>query len=261
MDDPGWFGPYRLTQSLPAARLGPLPACSARRWSAVDEQTSRPHVVYALECCRDRHGIRRFLSAAEHLSSLSHPHILSVGSWSLCARRGPCIVAAYQGDSGGLMTLKDLLRAKGGRMDPVEAHRAVRHMLEALVYLHERGIVDGCLGADRMLVSPRGSVVVELPGTWRTLWRRPADAAIALADVRAVGLVAHRLLTGVDPLPGAPLPQLAEAPWAGWLERSLGEGFTSAAQALDALLATPGPQRRGGLVQSLLGRLRGVQLF
>jgi hypothetical protein len=238
---PGWFGPYRIVRTLEPTRVGPREANPARapharRWAAVHERETSGHLVYTLELAKHRLNARRFTTALERIATLSHTHLLAVETYSLDEEWGGVIVTPYLGDPGGVVTLEELLDAKGGRMDPFEVQRGVTHLLEGLAEAHAQGIADGNLWLDRVHVDPRGSLRIELVGLWREMWRGGEVAeVVARDDIRAIAAMAYRMLAGVEhgTGPGAPL----DGRWESWLRRGLDplDGFTTAQDALREL--------------------------
>src|SRR5262249_19428627 len=86
-------------------------------------------------------------------------------------RHAGCRAVCRVSRAGG-GALEEPLEPKGGRMGGAEAVRAVLHLREGFGSLHRAGFTDGALGADRVLVDPRGPLLIELPGLRAALWRR-----------------------------------------------------------------------------------------
>jgi hypothetical protein len=231
----------------------------------VHERDHTGHLIYSLGAARDRFTKKRFLGAAEKLAPVRHAHLLSIEAYALSDKLGACIVAPYPGHHGGVVTLGELIEHKGGRITAAETQRALTHLLEGVSALHDAGLADGALGLDRVHVDPRGSLLIELPGLWRAQRSLPPLTDIdRRADVHAVALMGHQMLTGVSSVPVAPsLPADIELRWRAWLTIGLDplEGFSSASEALRSLpsasfSATPEP--KPGLVRNLLGKIRSV---
>src|SRR5688572_15810792 len=139
----GWFGPYRLVRALEATRVGPREANPgrsphARRWAAVHERETSGHLVYTMELAKHRLNARRFTAALERITVLNNTHLLPVETYSLDEEWGGVIVTPYLGDPGGVVTLEELLEAKGGRIDPFEVQRGVTHLLDGLGEAHAK---------------------------------------------------------------------------------------------------------------------------
>ncbi|HYE60690.1 MAG TPA: hypothetical protein VD997_01725 [Phycisphaerales bacterium] len=264
-----WFGPYRLVRALEPTRVGPRESNPVRspqalRWSAVHERETSGHLVYTLELAKHRLNARRFTSALEAISVLRHAHVLPIETYALDEQWGGVVVSPYLGDPGGVVTLDELVEAKGGRMDPFEVQRSATHMLEALAAAHSCGLADGNLWLDRVHVDPRGSLHIELLGLWREMWRG-GDVAevVARDDVRSVAAMAFRMLTGVEhgTGPGAPLDRR----WEHWLRRGLDpiDGFTTAEEALRELpsgQAVAKSMGASGALRTAAGRVRAALL-
>jgi hypothetical protein len=266
---PRWFGPYRLVRSLEPTRVGPrdsnpVRSPQAQRWSAVHERETSGHLVYTLELAKHRLNARRFTAALERISVLRHCHVLPIETYALDEEWGGVVVSPYLGDPGGVVTLEELVDAKGGRMDPFEVQRSATHLLEACIVAHSHGLADGNLWLDRVHVDPRGSLHIELMGLWREMWRGGEVAeAVARDDVRSVAAMAYRMLTGVEhgTGPGHPL----DLRWERWLRRGLDplDGFASSEDALrelpsgQAVAKSLGPS---GIVRSTVSRVRAAML-
>jgi len=274
MENSPRFGPYRIVQALEPTRLvspgeSPQSSRSARRFVAVHDRTSTSHLLYFLPA-PDRRSIRSFLAAAEPLSALHHPHLLAIEAYSLCTQRGACLISPFTGHHHGLLTLGELLRLKGGRMDQTEALRAIAQVLCALRYAHAQNVTDGALDLDRFQVDTRGSLQTELFGLARLLAPTPIPLSDAVRnDVHAIILVARSVLAGApDAATGPRMMEPKARPLdrrvLTWLAEGLDPlgGFTSANSALRALEAAQGQSMRDppriGIVRSALDRLRGV---
>lgn len=256
-----WFGPYKLIRELEPARISPVGVASSqvRRWAAVHERDDTGHLVYSLGPARDRFAKKRFLSAAEGLAALKQAHLLTADAYALSDRLGACLVAAYPGHHAGVVTLDELLEHKGGRLNGAEAVRAAAHLLEGIAAVHQAGFSDGALGADRVHVDPRGSLLIEMPTFWAALCgRREASPDRVRADVRRIVEMTLGMIAG--PLPRGGLAGDIDPRWAGWLSRGLdpAEGFSGAEEAMAALpkTAAVAGEPKPGLVRSLLDRIR-----
>ncbi len=262
------FGQYRLVRALDPTRIGPResdPARSptARRWAAVNDAQASGHLVYTLELAKHRLNARRFVAALERISRVHQQHLLPVEAYSLDDELGGCVVTPYLGDPGGVVTLEELLDAKGGRLGPLEVQRAVTQLLGGIAHAHAQGVADGNLWLDRVHVDPRGSLLIELLGLWREMWRG-GDVAMVVArdDVRAVAAMAYRMLTGVEhgTGPGGEIDRR----WEAWLRRGLDpiDGFATAAEALADLPSGQAVAKELGanVVRTVVTRVRAAML-
>lgn len=257
------IGPYRLVRPLKPGRLGV-------RWLAVNDLGPESHVIHELPVGGDKAEQRRFLNAIESLAGLDQPHILPIEQFTL-SRGGngrAYVITPYTGTMDGLVTLKDLLAAKGGSMSPLEAERAVVQLLEAVRHAHERSLRHGPIGLDEILVDRRGSLWIELYGMARLLRRAPGMSSPEPErdEVRSVIGTGYRLLTGVaadEPrMPAARLVKRLDKRWDGWFDEGLdaAAGYESAAEALAALPSSRREEesRRVGPVRVVLNRLLGT---
>ncbi len=254
------LGPYQLVQEL---AQGPWPEGVMSRYLGLHAEAQTSHVLYRLALAGDKSERRRVVSAFDALSHLSHPHVLRIERFTLEGDRAAWAVTPYTGAQSGLLTLPDHLSAKGGRMGLAEAERATRHVLEAMACGHERGIVNGPIDRERLLVDRFGSIRVELYGLDRMLdGLGSANAEVIRDEVRGAVELAYRLITGIDAdepmIPASRLAKKLDKRVSDWLEAGLDPagGYSSAAEALEALSETM-PRPVVGPVRQVLDRFRG----
>ena len=257
------LGPYRIIRPLAPRKL-------ASRWLAVHDRDQTSHVAHEF-ACRDRAEQRRFLSAFEKISELDHPHILQVEQFALADARLAWLLTPYTGNQDGLVTLESLLSAKGGRMPPQEADRAMSQLLSAIEYAHGMGYHHGPLSTDEILVDRHGRVSVDLYGLGRRLGGLAAgNAEVVRDEVRSVVEMGYRLITGDSAdeprIPAGRLIRKLDAHWDAWFDAGLDPlsgGFASAAEAAAALPSArrdaQGRTPAGG-VRTVLGRMRSAIL-
>ncbi|MFO0834667.1 MAG: hypothetical protein U0638_06840 [Phycisphaerales bacterium] len=229
------FGSYRLIRRLADAPLG-------ERWIARHELNHTAHTVYRLTKRFDRAAQARFLSAASE-STYKHPHLLDIQEFAFDLQGRACLVTPFTGNHLGLVTLGSLVEMKGGRMSPSEAERATLHLLGALLHTHASGGPShGPIAIDEVLVDKHGRAIIELYGLSQRIAASAAPArAMAADEIRSVGQIAYRLLTGLpaeEPMipAGRLIKKLPEA-WDRWFERALDAagGFESAERAIEQL--------------------------
>ena len=142
----------------------------------------------------------------ETLASLRHPNIISVLDYGFDEERRPYFTMDY------LMGAKTILDA-GQRLDDLGKVRLIQQMLQALAYLHRRGILHRDLKPANVLVTYRtvrildfglattqkstmqaaGSIPYIAPEVWED---EPHSEA---ADLYAVGIIAFELFAGSHP--------------------------------------------------------------
>lgn len=141
------------------------------------------------------------------LSSLRHPHIISVLDYGFDADRQPYFTMDL------LEEARTLLEA--GKNQPVEAQvKLLIQVLQALAYLHRRGILHRDLKPANVLVNERGQVkvldfglstaVTHAKGTAGTLtYMAPeviqGQSVSEASDLYAVGMMAYELFAGRYP--------------------------------------------------------------
>ena len=103
----------------------------------------------------------------ETLASLRHPNIISVLDYGFDEERRPFFTMDY------MLGAKTILEAGAG-MDEVGKVQLIQQMLQALAYLHRRGLAHGTLTTRRLLVSA-GRALVDGAGL-AALWSPPGHA-------------------------------------------------------------------------------------
>lgn len=216
------------------------------------------------------------------LASLRHPHIISVLDYGFDAQRQPYFTMDLLADA------RTLLEAGQGQPLATQAALLIQ-VLQALAYLHRRGILHRDLKPSNVLVTAQGQVKLldfgladVLAGTQgaagtlaymapEVLRGQPASQA---ADLYAVGVMAYQLLVGRHPfdtrhptrlmagiLQAAPDlspvadPRLA-AVLSRWLAKDPGQRYTGADEAIAALSQAadqPIPEESRALRESFLG--------
>lgn len=249
------FGPYRLVRELDCGPLG-------ERWLAVHEVDLSSHVVHRFNPRTDKSGQRRFLSGVESVAGLEHAHLTAIESYAMCPSGRGCVVTPYTGNQDGLVTLESLAQAKGGRLTPLEAERAVTHLLEAMEYAHGQGVVHGELHAAEVTVDRHGRVFIELYGLGRALAGLKTNSEVVRDEVRSAAEIGYRLITGLSPeeprIPAGKLVKKLEPAWDEWFERGLAAagGFATAEEARQYLPSVREVDEEPGRVRLVLSRIR-----
>jgi hypothetical protein len=167
------FGPYVYTAELGVLRVAA--DCVFARWASVHEMTGTSHLVYQmLGPARDKFTRRKFLRAAAGSAGECGPHALGITAYALQASGRACLVSRYPGDLGGVTTLRQHVKGKGGRLGPNELARAVEHLIDALAAGAQGGTVHGAFDLDGCVVDRGGRVAIELFG-FGPRWMRPAE--------------------------------------------------------------------------------------
>lgn len=153
-----------------------------------------------------------------------------------CNRPIPAGLDACPEDGGlALGSVTEALAA--GPVALTQVVRVMQEVLSQLADLHVTGVAHGALGPEAVLFRQRGSqVIVRLGdgGPTQAPYLAPEGAGEPAADMFAVGVLFHHMITGVQPWPGR-LPSLMQ------------ERLQDVPEALDALiqqLASPHPAER-----------------
>jgi serine/threonine protein kinase len=236
----GGFGAYRFVRELG-------PHAAGERWLALDPRTGSSCTVYRLTAFRGRLAGRRALEAIAKMTSVRHAHLLPVHQVGIDALHTPCVVTDYTGHHDGLVTLAQLLQAKGGRLPIPEAARAVGQITEACAAAHDAGLVHGPFTADDVLVDRFGQLWVELYGLMHLLRGPEGQNGTSAETEEARSLVALGRLLFLgrsDEFNRVEASRLGvPRRWASWLSRGTGciPAFISVDQALAALPTRPPP--------------------
>lgn len=226
------IGPYRLSKSLGAGTL-------AERWVAVHETDHSVHVAHRFRVTDDTPA-EPVLEAVAAVSRVSHPHLLPIEEVRTGIAGSVWVITPFTGNHDGLVSLESLLAQKGGRLSPLEADRALTHLLEASSQAHAEGCHHGPISPAEVLVDRRGSLAIELYGVRRRLtplWERTATE-VARDEVRSIVEIGYLLITGLP----ADEPRIAatrlfprlDSRWDDWFNEGLDPlgGFGSADEAM-----------------------------
>jgi serine/threonine-protein kinase len=188
---------YRILEPLGAVPLG-------EQYRARDTRLGRTVAVTVIGdpiagAARPRSAL---VEHARRLASLSHPNIAAL--YEAGEDEGRTFLAAEYVTGQPLATL-----TAGHSMNPRIAIEYGAQIADALAEAHAASLADGKLTADRILITPRGTVKIidfGLAG-----WRLDSDAPASPTDresqdLWALGLVLYQMLTGRQPRPGWPAP-------------------------------------------------------
>jgi hypothetical protein len=175
----------------------------------------------------DADACKRFAREARSLARLSHPGVLGVYEMG-DSPEGPYLVMEYVDGE----TLRDRLHQLGALPLPMALSLADR-LLSGLAHAHRHGIVHRDVKPENMLLPQAGGLKLadfglaraidpagEIPVTGTgmimgTPWylspeQATGQAATALSDVYAAGIVVHEMLTGRVPFPGPAVLDILE---------------------------------------------------
>lgn len=181
------------------AELGAIGA--SIRWLVLDERHQTNHLVYVNPPMPGVADQRRFIERVAMLARSPHPHLPTIEAYSFTPDSAPFVVTPYTGTHEGVMSLRDHIARKGGRLTIPEAERAIDHMIGALRHAHAAlpdSVVHGAFDASTVLIDRNGSLIIEnyalrsLPPSsgMQHLHSDRSD------EVRSVVRIAYEMLTG-----------------------------------------------------------------
>lgn len=133
--------------------------------------------------------VARFESDAQSVTTLEHPHILTLLDYWREPSGAYLVVPLMSGGS-----LSRALREGSWRLEPTI--RLLDQVGGALVYAHRRGVVHGCLSTSSVLLDDEGNAYLGDFGIGRLL---PDIQPTVRSDIHALGLITREMLTDVDP--------------------------------------------------------------
>jgi serine/threonine-protein kinase len=243
------FREYRLVEFIGAGGMGEV-------YRAVHARTGHTVAVKVLKQSVNQTKLTaRFFEEACLLSSLHHPHIVAMEAFGEIETH-PCIAMEYVGGP----TLETLLRERGA-LPVATALPLFSAVIEAVAYIHRRGIVhrdlkasnvklttDGLIklldfGIARGATSPELTAVGSVVGTWQRLAPEQIDLGEAdtRSDLWALGILLYELLTGQLPF---------DAPTFGELHRQI----TRAQYTPPSALVTDVPREIEAIIARCLKR-------
>jgi hypothetical protein len=219
---PRVLGRFEIERLLAAGGMGEVYVARHRQLGTKVAIKLLPRPPGSLAFARLR---ERFLREAKLTASIEHPGVVGVLDFEEDGDRAFLVLELLTGE-----TLRSHAAAKGGALAIEEAVRITAAVADVLAAAHARGIVHRDIKPENVLVSPDGTVRVLDFGIAR-LWTEAepltrtgevvgtpeymapeqlleaADAVDARADVHALGVLLHELLTGASPFRGANLFQ------------------------------------------------------
>ncbi|HTK09699.1 MAG TPA: serine/threonine-protein kinase [Ktedonobacteraceae bacterium] len=157
-----------------------------------------------------------FLSEAEKIGKLKHPHILPFLEYG--QRKELLYVIMPYIVSGNL---EDLLARVGGRLSAMQALPVVEQLCSALTYIHERQTIHGNMKPQNILVASDGQMLLSDFGImhsfddsqqsltrigWGSAEYASPEQSLGIqryaSDIYALGVILFRMLAGVPPFTG-----------------------------------------------------------
>ena len=204
------------------------------------------HMLYRFEHMTDSVARRRVFDRFLRTARVEHQHILKIESVGYDDTGRLCVVTAYPGNQEGLVTLRDLIDARGGRLEMAEATRLMTQLLETCVHASSKEVVHGAFTLDELLVDRHGCTLVELYGLRHALHQHGSVLDARSEQTRSVIEIGYYMTTGMhfgEPGSRGALPKdtklskKQERNWDAWYSMAMDplQGFENAQQALDTM--------------------------
>lgn len=204
------------------------------------------HLMYRFEHINDSVARRRVFDRIMKTARLEHAHILEIERVGYDDTGRLCVITEYPGNQEGLVTLGDLLEARGGRLEFKEAIRLMGQLLEACMHASEQGIVHGPFTMDELLVDRHGCTLIELFGLEQALHNEYSVPDARAEQTRTVIGIGYHLATGMpfgehssESEGGKPskFTKKNERHWDNWFGYAMDPmgGFDSSMQALETM--------------------------
>ncbi len=169
----------------------------------------------------DLQFVERFKLEAKAMARLNHPGIVSVhDSGEAMAPAGRLLYFVMEFVEG--VDIREYLKENGGKLSPMAAHTIISHVLDALGFAHEKGIVHRDIKPANIMLNQHGRVKVADFGVAKALGagdgiqtqthmmvgtpdyaapeaRDLGSVVDGRADLYAVGAMFYQLLTGKFP--------------------------------------------------------------
>ena len=233
------FGPYVSVRPLAGVHR-----CD--RLIMLHDRDRTNHLLYRFDHITDPVARRRVYDRFIKTAHLNHAHILRVQSVGYDDTGRLCVITDYPGNQEGLVTLGDLLEARGGRLEFNEAIRLMGQLLESCVHASQQEIVHGPFSMDELLVDRHGCTLVELFGLRQALNNQYSISDARSEQTRSIIEIGYMLTTG---MPHADVVSSSNAAkpskfakrsgklWDAWFALALDpvNGFETSQQAIDTM--------------------------
>jgi len=233
------FGPYVSVRPLAGVHR-----CD--RLIMLHERDRTNHLLYRFDHITDTVARRRVYDRFIKTAHLDHAHILTVQSVGYDDTGRLCVITDYPGNQEGLVTLGDLLEARGGRLEFNEAIRLMGQLLESCVHASEQEIYHGPFTMDELLVDRHGCTLVELFGLKQALHNQYSISDARSEQTRSIIEIGYLLATGMsysdvaassDAVRSSRFTKRNEKLWDAWFALALDpvNGFETSQQAIDTM--------------------------
>jgi len=237
------FGPYSSVRPLASVH-------QCDRLIMLHDRDRTNHLLYRFDQISDTVARRRVFDRFLKTAHLDHAHILKIRQVGYDDTGRLCVITDYPGNQEGLVTLGDLLEARGGRLEFNEAIRLMGQLLESCVHASEQGIVHGPFTMDELLVDRHGCTLVELFGLNQALHNQYSIHDARSEQTRSIIEIGYHLATGMaygeiasssDAVQPSKFTKRNDKFWDTWFALALDpvNGFETSQQAIDTMPTDP----------------------
>jgi len=166
------IGGFAFARKIPSITI-------AQRW-VVTAQDGTARTAYRLH----ERPAPRAMAQLRDLIGREAPHMIPIDEIIIDETRHVWLITPYLGDWSGMLSLEEALVAKGGQLPVLEATRAITHIRAALDSSQTLGVALPNLTIDQLILCPRGTLAVELPGVAEIL-ESPGEASTPMRWVQA----------------------------------------------------------------------------
>ena len=237
------FGPYVSVRPLAGVHR-----CD--RLIMLHERDRTNHLLYRFDHITDTVARRRVYDRFIKTAHLDHKHILKVQSVGYDDTGRLCVITDYPGNQEGLVTLGDLLEARGGSIGFNEAIHLMGQLLDSCVHASQQSIYHGPFSMDELLVDRHGCTLVELFGLRQAMHNQYSVSDARSEQTRSIIEIGYLLATGSaysDFASGSEAARPSrftkrnERLWDSWFALALDpfNGFETSQQAIDTMPTDP----------------------
>ncbi len=173
--------------------------------------------VLPLDLCQDHNFMQRFEQEVSRFAALEHPHLVRIHNVSFCEGIYFLVTDCVVDSFGETTNLAQYMAGRKGRLREEELLSVANQIADALDFVHEKGVIHGCLGLNNILIrkdNPSIDVCLSDLGLLKLLHPAAIVAKTFQATADALGFVEEK--GGMErylprPIEGEKLSKLGQA--------------------------------------------------